>query len=58
MKALITLSTLALIIMTGIASFILFAMAEYTLSALLVGTFFLSISAWIYKVNRKEWALQ
>ncbi len=52
MKTVIAIVTLALITMTGFASFTLFTQSYYYISALLTVISFLSVSLWINRISR------
>jgi hypothetical protein len=54
MKTFFTLTTIILIVIASIVSFVLFQHGHYTFSALLVLTSYLSAALWIYVLQTKK----
>ena len=57
MKTIFTLTTIVLIVIASLVSFILFQNGHYTFSALLVLTSYLSAALWIYVLVNKKTVL-
>jgi len=58
MKTFFTLTTIILIVIASLVSFILFKHGHYTFSALLVLTSYLSAALWIYVLQTKKVVLR
>lgn len=54
MKTFFTLTTIILIVIASVVSFVLFQHGHYAFSALLVLTSYLSAALWIYVVQTKK----
>lgn len=57
MKTIFTLTTIVLIVIASLVSFTLFQHGQYTFSALLVLTSYLSAALWIYVLVNKKTVL-